>query len=81
MRAGSVGENFTTEGIDLKGIGPGVRLRVGECLIEVTKVRVPCRSLDQWDRRLMEMMKGRSGWMAKVIEEGSVRAGDRVEIV
>jgi MOSC domain-containing protein YiiM len=81
LRAGDVGENFTTEGIDLQRIGPGSRLRVGEVLIEVTKVRVPCRSLDRWDKRLMGMMKGRSGWMAKVVEEGVVRAGDAVEIV
>lgn len=78
---GSVGENFTTRGVDLKQVGPGSRLRVGEVLIEITKVRVPCRSLDKWDKRLLDMMKGRSGWMAKVVEEGTVRPGDVVEIV
>lgn len=81
LRPGSVGENFTTEGIDFRAIGPGSVLRVGEVLIEVTKVRVPCRNLNQWDERLMEMIKGRSGWMAKVVEEGTVRAGDGVENV
>ena len=78
---GSVGENFTTRGVDLKQVGPGSRLRVGEVLIEITKVRVPCRSLDKWDKRLIDLMKGRSGWMAKVVEEGTVRPGDLVEIV
>lgn len=81
LSPGDVGENFTTLGVDLKRVGPGSRLRMGEVLIEVTKVRVPCRSLDKWDKRLMGMMKGRSGWMAKVVEAGMVRPGDVVEIV
>ena len=31
---GSVGENFTTRGIDLDVLAPGDCLRVGQCLIE-----------------------------------------------
>lgn len=78
---GSLGENFTTEGVDMRSIGKGSRLRVGGCLIEVTEVRVPCRSLDKWDKRLMKLMKGRSGWLAKVVEEGEVRPGDEITVV
>jgi len=79
LKAGSVGENFTTSGIDMQAVGPGDRLRVGDCLIEITMVRTPCRNLDQWDKRLMGLMKGRSGWKAKVVEEGTVRPGDPIE--
>src|SRR5205085_2538832 len=40
---GQVGENFTTCGIDLRTLAPGMRLRVGEkCTIEITGVRIPC---------------------------------------
>jgi MOSC domain-containing protein YiiM len=46
LKNGSVGENFTTRGIDMQSIGPGDRLHVGECLIEITMVRTPCRNLD-----------------------------------
>jgi MOSC domain-containing protein YiiM len=81
LKAGDVGENFTTAGVELKGMGEGTRLRVGECLIEITDVRTPCRSLDQWDKRLLKLMNGRSGWVCKVIEEGVVRPGDGVEVV
>src|SRR5437763_9417515 len=31
LRAGSIGENFTTRGIDMQAIEPGDRLRVGQC--------------------------------------------------
>jgi MOSC domain-containing protein YiiM len=78
---GSVGENFTTIGIDLNTLSPGDRLQIGGCLIEITKVRVPCRSLDQWDKRLLSLLKNRSGWVARVLVNGMVQTGDRIEIV
>jgi MOSC domain-containing protein YiiM len=78
---GSVGENFTTEGIDLNQLEKGDRLRVGECLIEITDVRVPCSQLKKWDADLPELVVGRSGWVAKVIEEAEVNAGDAIDVV
>ena len=78
---GNVGENFTTTGIDLQSLKPGDRLRVGACLVEITKVRVPCRSLNQWDPRLMDVIQGHSGWMARVIEPAVVRPGDAIELI
>ncbi len=78
---GAVGENFTTRGIDLNDLGVGDRLRVGECLIEITDVRTPCRNLNQWSPKLIETMRGRSGWVAKVIEEAVVKPGDAIEVL
>jgi len=79
LKPGSVGENFTTTGLDLQSIHPGDRLRVGECLIEITRVREPCRSLNQWHPNLLKIIVGRSGWLARVIESAVVRPGDAVE--
>ena len=81
LTPGCVGENFTTTGIDLQSLKPGDRLRVGECLIEITKVRVPCRSLNQWDPRLLKVIAGYSGWLARVIEPAIVRPGDAIELI
>jgi MOSC domain-containing protein YiiM len=80
---GSIGENFTTRGIDLRQLNRGDRLRVGNagCIIELTKVREPCRNLNRWDPRLLELIEGRSGWVAKVISEGAVAPGDEIEIL
>ncbi len=77
---GSVGENFTTRGIDLNALNVGERLRVGECLIELTDIRVPCRNLNIWHPQLKDLIKGRSGWVAKVIEEAIVQPGDGIEL-
>ena len=81
MAAGSVGENFTTRGIDLRRLTKGDRLRVGaDCVIELTDVRVPCRQLRMWDPELPELIVGRSGWVARVVAEGTVKAGDAIEV-
>ena len=76
---GQIGENFTTRGLDLQALAKGDRLRVGECVIEITNVRVPCRQLRMWDQDLPELIVGHSGWVAKVVQEGSVRQGDVVQ--
>lgn len=80
---GDVGENFTTRGLDLRKLAKGDRLRVGKagCVIEITDVRVPCNQLKKWDPELPELIVGRSGWVAKVVAEGTVRAGDGIEVV
>lgn len=78
---GSVGENFTTQGIDYAKLTRGDRLRVGKCVIEITDVREPCRSLAKWDPRLPKLIVGRSGWVARVVEPGDVKPGDAIEVI
>lgn len=79
---GAVGENFTTRGVNLQHLAQGDRLRVGaDCVIEITDVRVPCRTLAKWDTRLPRLIRGRSGWVAKVLNEGIVRPGDPIEVL
>jgi MOSC domain-containing protein YiiM len=80
LAPGSIGENFTTAGVDLDALAPGDVLRVGGCRILIIKMRAPCRSLDQWDKRLMKAILGRSGWVCRVLEEGTVRPGDDVTV-
>lgn len=83
MLFGSVGENFTTRGIDLRKLAKGARLRVGGddgCVIEITNVRVPCHQLKKWDAELPELIVGRSGWVARVVKEGAIKPGDAIEI-
>lgn len=78
---GSVGENFTTRGIDLDRLLPGDRLRVGACTIQITGVRIPCRNLTRWHPSLHKIVQGRSGWVARVIESGDVKPGDAIEVL
>jgi MOSC domain-containing protein YiiM len=79
--AGSVGENFTTRGIDLRKLAKGDQLKVGQCVVQLTDIRVPCNQLKKWDGDLPELIVGRSGWVARVITEGVVKAGDRIDVL
>ena len=81
VAAGQFGENFTTRGLDLGALKPGDRLQVGESIIEITAVRVPCNQLRKWDADLPELIVGRSGWVARVIEEGVVHPGDAIQVL
>ena len=81
LSPGSVGENLTVEGIDLDALSVGNRLHVGECLIEITDVRTPCRNLNRWHPQLLKTMKGHSGWVAKVLKPGSVSPGQPVKLM
>lgn len=81
LENGAFGENFTTAGIDLDALKKGDRLRVGRCLIELTDVRVPCNNLKKWSGRLPKLIVGRSGWVAKVVEEADVKPGDGIEVL
>ena len=81
VSSGDIGENFTMRGIDLRKLAKGNQLRVGECVIEITDVRVPCHQLKKWDEDLPELIVGQSGWVAKVVKEGNVKAGDDIEVL
>jgi len=81
LAPGSVGENFTTLGLDLLSIKAGDQFAVGDCVIQITKVREPCRSLNQWHPHLLNVIHGRSGWMARVIKSAVVRPGDRIALL
>lgn len=76
--AGAVGENFTTRGVDLQALKKGDRLAVGDCVIQIVDVRVPCKSLKKWDAELPGLIVGQSGWVCRVVKEGVVKEGDEV---
>jgi MOSC domain-containing protein YiiM len=86
---GQLGENVTTRGVDLLGLGAGTRLRLADATVEVTGLRNPCRQLDALHRGLMAAVldrddRGRlirrAGVMGIVLTGGTVRPGDAVRI-
>jgi MOSC domain-containing protein YiiM len=85
LRAGSFGENLTTIGVDVQDARLGERWQVGSCLLEVTHVRIPCivfaAFVDEprWVRRFTE--HGVPGAYLRVLEPGSIAAGDPIEVV
>ena len=80
------GENLTTVGVDVNGALIGERWRIGtDVLLEVTGPRIPCVTFQGWLgepgwlERFIEAR--RPGAYLRVIDEGSIRAGDSIEVV
>lgn len=78
---GSVKENITTVGLDLRRISLGLQLRIGEGLLEATMPCEPCDRMEDIRKGLRAELRGRRGWLFRVVEGGSVKRGDRIEIV
>ena len=90
LASGQMGENITTEGVDLLGLPTGTRLQLGgEAIVEITGLRNPCAQLDGIQAGLMAAVLGRdahgnlirkAGIMATVVAGGPVRPGDTVAV-
>jgi MOSC domain-containing protein YiiM len=85
---GTTGENLTLAGIDWDQIKVGDRLRVGEWVeLEITGYASPCSNIEEsfaggsFKRMSQKLHPGWSRLYAKVLAEGTVRAGDSVEHV
>jgi MOSC domain-containing protein YiiM len=77
---GRAKENITTRGVALERLGLGQRLQIGEALLEVTNPCTPCHQMDEIRQGLQEALRGRRGILCRVVESGSIRRGDRIEI-
>jgi len=78
---GALKENLTSAGLDIPGLKPGTRLRLGEALLEITKLCTPCAFVDRVQPGLREKLPSRRGMLARVLEGGTIRVGDPIRIV
>lgn len=83
---GLFGENLRTEGLDVNGALLGEVWRIGdEVEVMVRAPRIPCitfqhrMQLPHWVKRFHQA--GRPGAYLKVLREGTIGAGDPIEIV
>jgi MOSC domain-containing protein YiiM len=84
---GAFGENLTLQGMELGSFSSGDRLAIGDegLVIELTKRSEPCQTIAHWfvDRRIARIGSPThpedARWYARVLQEGPVHTGDRVE--
>jgi MOSC domain-containing protein YiiM len=73
--------NVVTIGINLKALRRGERFRVGEVTFEYRGPRSVCRYIERLtEPGMTQALKGRGGICASVIENGTVRVGDEIEV-
>lgn len=90
VQPGDMGENITTQGLDLLALPAGTRLHLGPtAIVEVTGLRNPCVQIDRFQRGLLAAVIDRdaageivrkSGVMSVVVKDGDVGPGDSIVV-
>ena len=78
---GSFGENIIVEGFDLKGLPIGTRFRSGDAVLELTQIGKECHAHCAIYHKMGDCIMPREGVFCKVIEGGTIRPGDDIEII
>ena len=87
VKPGDLGENLTTRGVPYAAYAVGKILSAGEVRFQISKPCEPCTNLyslpfvgKSKGPSFLKVMLGRRGWYARVVQEGKVRAGDRMTV-
>ena len=87
---GALGENLTTRGLERRLLRIGQQIRAGSAMLEITRLRVPCSTLDVYGASLKSEIRagaesssswGLSGFYARVLSPGRVRPDDIISVV
>ena len=91
VQPATMGENITTDGIDLLSLPRDTLLRIGhEAVVRVTGLRNPCKQLNTFQEGLMQAVLDKddegnlirkAGIMSVVVSGGPVKPGDSIKIV
>lgn len=80
---GAFGENFTLSGLIEDSVCCGDQFQVGDAVVEVSQPRQPCinlaRRMERKDFPEWIVSNGVTGWYMRVIKQGNVASGDRME--
>jgi MOSC domain-containing protein YiiM len=81
---GAFGENLTIEGLAETTVCVGDRLGIGSAVLQVSQPRLPCFKLaaklqrDDMIKRFLDSR--RTGFYARVLEEGALQTGDPITV-
>jgi MOSC domain-containing protein YiiM len=76
-----VRRNLLVKGINLNSMR-GRQIRIGEAILEMTGYCPPCRRMEEnLGKGGYNAMRGHGGINCRVLKEGKIRVGDRVEVV
>ena len=92
---GALGENLTTRGLARRQMRLGQRYRIGEVMLEISKMRSPCTTLDIYGPAIKEAVYdaqvqagdastprwGLAGFYARVLRSGFIHPEDIIELV
>ena len=78
---GAFGENLVVQGFDFRALPVGTLLRCGDVLLEMTQIGKECHSHCAIFHQVGDCIMPREGVFARVLEGGTIRIGDTMELV
>ena len=78
---GAFGENIIIEGFDLKSLPVGTRFQIGDALLELTQIGKECHTHCAIYHQVGDCIMPREGVFTIVLDPGTVKAGDEVELI
>jgi MOSC domain-containing protein YiiM len=75
---GDFAENITISGFDLRLVRVGMRISIGEALLEVTQIGKECHQHCEIYRQVGDCVMPREGVFARVLVGGRIRPGDAI---
>ena len=78
---GAFGENLVVEGIDLRNLPLGTRLRSGEVELELTQIGKECHARCAIYPQMGDCIMPREGVFCRVITGGTLAPGDPLDVI
>lgn len=78
---GAFGENLVVEGIDLRNLPIGTRLRSGEVELELTQIGKECHARCAIYHQMGDCIMPREGVFCRVISGGTLAPGDPLDVI
>jgi MOSC domain-containing protein YiiM len=87
VQPGDLGENLTVADLPADALRPGVHVRLGQVVLEISKPCDPCTVLYSLPyvgvnrgAAFLRALRGRRGWFARVLQAGTVEANLPVRV-
>ena len=81
LKVGDFAENITTIGIAASNLKPGMRVAIGDTLLEITQIGKTCHHGCSIRKEVGYCIMPKEGVFGKVLRGGTVTKGDGIEIV
>ena len=81
LSPGAFAENIVTEGIDLKNLAIGTKLKIGDTVLEVTQIGKECHNDCEIKRTAGKCVMPTEGIFAIVLTDGIINPNDSIEIM
>lgn len=81
LSPGIYAENLTVEGIDLRNLKVGTRLKINDVILEVSQIGKKCHLHCEIYKKIGRCLMPEEGIFARVIRGGKIKVGDKIEII